>query len=34
MLIAGADFTPQPAFQVFGKELTAGNASHEMHTYE
>lgn len=34
MLIAGADFTPQEAFQVFDKELTAGNVSHEMHTYE
>jgi carboxymethylenebutenolidase len=34
MLIAGADFTPQEAFQVFDKELTAGSVSHEMHTYE
>ena len=34
MLIAGADFTPQEAFLVFDKELTAANVSHEMHIYE
>jgi carboxymethylenebutenolidase len=34
MLIAGADFTPQEAFQVFDKELTAANVAHEMHIYE
>src|ERR1700694_5535666 len=34
MLIAGADFTPQEAFQVFDKELSAGNVPHEMNIYE
>ena len=34
MLIAGADFTPQEAFQVFDKELTTANVPHEMHIYE
>ena len=34
MLIAGADFTPQEAFQAFDKELTEANVPHEMHIYE
>ncbi|MHB8613671.1 MAG: dienelactone hydrolase family protein [Candidatus Dormibacteraceae bacterium] len=34
MLIAGADFTPQEAFQAFDKELTEGNVPHEMQIYE
>jgi carboxymethylenebutenolidase len=34
MLIAGADFTPQEAFQVFDKELSVANVPHEMHVYE
>jgi len=34
MLIAGADFTPQEAFQAFDKELTEAGVQHEMHTYE
>jgi carboxymethylenebutenolidase len=34
MLIAGADFTPQEAFQAFDKELTDARVPHEMHTYE
>jgi len=34
MLIAGADFTPQEAFHVFDKELSAANVPHEMHIYE
>jgi len=33
MLIAGADFTPQEAFQEFDKKLTAAGVPHEMHVY-
>ncbi|HYM97603.1 MAG TPA: dienelactone hydrolase family protein, partial [Candidatus Sulfotelmatobacter sp.] len=34
MLIAGADFTPQEAFQDFDRKLTAAGVKHEMHVYE
>jgi carboxymethylenebutenolidase len=34
MLIAGADFTPQEAFQDFDKKLSAAGVKHEMHVYE
>ena len=35
LLLAGADAaTPEEAFHVFDKELTAANAAHEMHIYE
>jgi carboxymethylenebutenolidase len=35
LLLAGADAaTPEEAFHVFDKELTAANVQHEMHIYE
>ena len=33
MLIAGADFTPQEAFQAFDQKLTDAGVAHEMHVY-
>lgn len=34
MLVAGADFTPQEAFQDFDRKLTEAGVPHEMHVYE
>lgn len=34
LLIAGADFTPQEAFQDFDRQLTEAKVPHEMHVYE
>ncbi len=34
LLVAGADFTPQEAFQDFDRQLTEAKVPHEMHVYE
>jgi carboxymethylenebutenolidase len=34
LLVAGADFTPQEAFEDFDKKLTEARVPHEMHVYE
>jgi carboxymethylenebutenolidase len=34
LLVAGADFTPQEAFQDFDRRLTEAKIPHEMHIYE